>query len=75
MRDDRGATLPALALTRSRRQMPAVPDGLVIRRVADEAGLDDHYAIVVEAFGLPLEFARGVMPARRRSRGVVRWVR
>ena len=64
MRDERGATLPAMALHPiEAADPPAVPDGLVIRRVADEAGLADHYAIVVEAFGLPLEFARGVMPA------------
>ena len=64
MRDERGETLPAMALHPIEApDPPAVPGGLVIRRVADEAGLADHYTIVVEAFGLPLEFARGVMPA------------
>ena len=64
MRDERDATLPAMALHPIEPADPPVaPAGLDIRRVADEAGLADHYAIVVEAFGLPPEFARGIMPA------------
>ena len=59
MRDEGAETLPAMALhpiTFTRATPP--PDDLVIRRVTDEAGLADHYTIVVEAFGLPLEIAR-----------------
>lgn len=64
MREEGGETLPAMALHPI--AFPGVtepPDGLVIRRVTDDAGLADHYAIVVEAFGLPLEIASGLMPA------------
>jgi ribosomal protein S18 acetylase RimI-like enzyme len=64
MRDERAETLPGMALHPIRFEGDTtLPDGLVIRRVTDEAGLADHYAIVVEAFALPLEVARGLMPA------------
>ena len=60
---ERGETLPAMALHPiGLRDVPVAPGGLDIRRVVDEAGLADHYAIVVEAFGLSLEFASGLMP-------------
>jgi ribosomal protein S18 acetylase RimI-like enzyme len=64
MREERGETLPGLALHPiAFPGEAALPDGLVIRRATEEAGLADHYAIVVEAFGLPLEIASGLMPA------------
>ena len=63
MRDEDGKTLPGMALHPIAVPDPAgLPEGFVIRQVTDAAGLADHYAIVVEAFGLPLEFARGIMP-------------
>jgi GNAT superfamily N-acetyltransferase len=64
MRDERGEPLPGMALHPiTFAGATTLPYGLVVRRITDEAGLADHYAIVVEAFGLPPEMARGIMPA------------
>jgi len=63
MRDERGETLPGMALHPiAFEDATELPDGLAIRRVTDEAGLADHCSIVAEAFGLPLEIARALMP-------------
>ena len=64
LREDPDEAYPAMAL----HPIPADvapadgPGDLDIRMVADAAGLEDHLAVVSGGFGLPIEFARQIVP-------------